>query len=69
MKTDPSDEIYRIMDKAGLDATTILAARQSMTKTVNQIRMKIAKDLKVYIENREAPAKRIEVTEEPEPPM
>lgn len=69
MPDDPTPEIYRIMDQAGLDATKLLATRLPMSSIVNRIRVQIARDVAAYIEDRERPARRIEVTEAPDSPM
>jgi hypothetical protein len=41
------------MDEAGLDASNFLSGKQSMSKIVTQVRMKLANKLVAYIKERE----------------
>jgi hypothetical protein len=46
---DPSADVYKMMDKAHLNAGHILTAKQSTAKTIEQIRTSIAKQVTDYI--------------------
>jgi hypothetical protein len=67
---DPTAEIYAAMDRAGLEATNLLATRKPMSQIVNGIRVQLAAELKQLIEDRERKEpKHIEVQTEPDTPM
>lgn len=50
---DPQNDLYELMDRAGLVPSHIKTALQSTEKTVNQIRGKLMISLKQYIQERE----------------
>lgn len=53
MNPDPSPDIYKMLDRAGLTASDILMGKQSTAKTVVQIRVKIVEEFKKYMAGRE----------------
>lgn len=53
MNKDPSEEIYRIMDKAGLDTGTFLDGKKGMSQIISAVRMKLHDELVKYIQQRE----------------
>ncbi len=40
--SDPTPDIYKIMDRAGLDSANVYNAKKSMAKIINEIRTSIA---------------------------
>jgi hypothetical protein len=53
MKPNNKLDIYEVMDRAGLSASSILTGQEPMQKLINKIRMQIAKEVNKYIEDRE----------------
>lgn len=51
---DPSDDIYKIMDRAGLDGASMYSAKESLFKIVTRVRGEIVRETKALIEQREA---------------
>lgn len=47
--TDPSPDIYAMLDKAGLTAGDLLSTRKPMAKIVTEIRVSIVKQVGVYL--------------------
>jgi hypothetical protein len=50
---DPAQDIYEMLDRAGLVSSNILTPHQSTAKTVLQIRERIVKEFTNYIQERE----------------
>jgi len=50
---DPTDDLYRIMDNAGLRAPQILASREPMSKHIQKLRDDLSRQLRAYIAIRE----------------
>lgn len=63
-KDDPTGDIYKILDKAGLNAGNLLDSKQPMSRIVNSIRTKITADFKEYIERREKRPRKIEIDQD-----
>jgi hypothetical protein len=51
---NPGPDLYQILDNAKLNATHVLTAKQSTSKTVTQIRDQIVQETTKYILAREA---------------
>lgn len=51
---DPAPDLYVILDRAKLTPSHVLTARQSTTKTVEEIRSSIVQQVSEYIKAREA---------------
>lgn len=51
---DPTDDIYRLLDDAGLRSAALLATREPMTKIIESMRNEIARQFKDYLKRREA---------------
>lgn len=50
---DPTEDIYTILDAAGLRAPNLLSAKGSLNRIVLSIREELARQLKEYISIRE----------------
>lgn len=55
MPDDPTPDIYKAMDRAGLQASTFYNTRKSMDRIVLEVRMKLLEEVKTLIDKREAP--------------
>ncbi len=51
--TDPTTDLYRIMDEAGLDSSKFLTGKKSMSRIVTEVRAKLLTGLITYIKQRE----------------
>jgi len=54
MSKDPSADIYKLLDDAGLNAGNLLTSRKSLSTLVSEIRVRIATNITQYIIEREA---------------
>lgn len=50
---DPTADIYKIMDEAGLDAINFLSGKKSMSKIVREVRAKLLTEIVAYIKKQE----------------
>jgi len=53
MNRDPTPDLYKIMDEAGLESGNFLTGKKSMVKIVTEVRMKLVNQLVAYIKERE----------------
>lgn len=47
-KDDPTAELYRILDRAGLDGGTLMNSKKAHSMIVNEIRTKLVMELRSY---------------------
>jgi len=50
---DPTPDLYRIMDEAGLDAGSFLTGKKSMSRIVTEVRAKLLTRLIAYLKDTE----------------
>lgn len=50
---DPTADIYKLMDEAGLDAGTMLDSKMGMSQIVSKVRTQMAQKFKSYIVRRD----------------
>ncbi len=49
---DPTADLYKIMDEAGLDAVNFLSGKKSMSRIVSEVRINLHQALTAYLKER-----------------